>query len=178
MPPRRTSLLFASACLGLLALTAWADYLTRFELRLGPFYLTPALLVAWRWRAWGIPAALAAVAAWRSMELLTGHVYSETCLRYWDIVVHLVTFTGLAWAVGRTRTLFDRERRLTSELQEALDNVRELRGLLPICAWCRKVRNDEGYWEALELYVSAHSNARWTHSICPECSQKMLSGEP
>lgn len=59
------------------------------------------------------------------------------------------------------------------ELEEALAKVKTLEGLLPICAWCKKVRNDTGYWEQIERYISAHSNAAFTHGVCPECEKKL-----
>ena len=65
-------------------------------------------------------------------------------------------------------TLKEKEK-LVAELQEALEQVKALRGLLPICAWCKKIRNDKWYWEKLETYISTHSEAEFTHSICPEC---------
>jgi len=60
------------------------------------------------------------------------------------------------------------------ELQDALQQVKRLRGLLPICAWCKKVRDDRNYWQQVETFVSDHSEARFTHSICPECYEKTL----
>ena len=54
-------------------------------------------------------------------------------------------------------------------LQEALDDVRILRGILPICANCKKVRDDKGYWNQVEKYVSEHSEVKFSHGICPEC---------
>ena len=62
------------------------------------------------------------------------------------------------------------------ELTAALENVRNLRGLLPICAWCRKIRNDRGYWQQLEAYVVENSDAEFTHGICPDCASDVLSG--
>lgn len=59
--------------------------------------------------------------------------------------------------------------RLIEELQAALSNIRTLRGLIPICAWCKKIRNDSGYWEQLELYLKEHSEANFTHGMCPDC---------
>jgi PAS domain S-box-containing protein len=61
---------------------------------------------------------------------------------------------------------------LIAELQEALEKVKLLSGLLPICAWCKKVRDDQGYWNAIENYVSRHSEAEFTHGICPECRSR------
>lgn len=62
--------------------------------------------------------------------------------------------------------------RRNEELQQALAEVKTLSGLLPICAWCRKVRSDGGYWHQLEQYFESHSDVQFTHGICEECSHK------
>jgi sigma-B regulation protein RsbU (phosphoserine phosphatase) len=59
-----------------------------------------------------------------------------------------------------------------AQLEESLARVKQLRGLLPMCAWCKKVRNDQDYWQEVECYVAAHSEARFTHGICPACLEK------
>lgn len=58
------------------------------------------------------------------------------------------------------------------ELEEALARVKQLHGLLPICAWCKNIRNDQNYWERVEDYLAAHSDAQFTHGICPDCLPK------
>ena len=63
----------------------------------------------------------------------------------------------------------DARAKLIAELQDALVNVRTLRGLLPICSYCKKIRNDEGYWLQLEAYIHQHSEAHFSHGICPDC---------
>jgi DNA-binding response OmpR family regulator len=60
------------------------------------------------------------------------------------------------------------------QLQDALAQVKQLSGLLPICAWCKKVRGDRNYWEKVETYISSHSEVRFTHGICPECLEKQI----
>ncbi len=55
------------------------------------------------------------------------------------------------------------------QLQEALDNIKTLKGLIPICANCKNIRDDEGFWHQVEIYVRNHSDAEVSHSICPEC---------
>jgi PAS domain S-box-containing protein len=71
------------------------------------------------------------------------------------------------------RKLAEREReKLISELQNAMSKIKTLSGLLPTCAWCRKVRDDDGYWKKVETYIEEHSDASFTHGICPECLQK------
>lgn len=64
-----------------------------------------------------------------------------------------------------------------AEIKEALDNVRELRGLLPICSYCKKIRNDENYWERLETYLGHHTHAQFSHSICPSCYDSVVKEE-
>jgi response regulator RpfG family c-di-GMP phosphodiesterase len=56
-----------------------------------------------------------------------------------------------------------------SELEDALVQVRQLDGLLPICSYCKKIRNDHNYWEQVESYITDHSDAQFSHSICPGC---------
>ncbi len=67
----------------------------------------------------------------------------------------------------------ERERaKLVAELRQALEHVKTLRGLLPICAWCKKIRNDKGYWEEVEEYIQRHTEADFSHGICPDCAEK------
>lgn len=58
------------------------------------------------------------------------------------------------------------------ELQEAAEKIKILRGFLPICSHCKKIRNDEGYWQQLERYISEHSEAQFSHGICPTCAKE------
>lgn len=67
---------------------------------------------------------------------------------------------------------YERER-LIGELQEALANIKTLRGLIPICAGCKNIRDDQGYWNDLESYLHAHTDADFSHGICPACMQRM-----
>ena len=73
--------------------------------------------------------------------------------------------------VVQERTLsLERER---IRLQEALDNVKVLHGLIPICSSCKKVRDDKGYWNQLEQFLQAHSGASFSHGLCPDCLHKL-----
>lgn len=63
--------------------------------------------------------------------------------------------------------------KLIFELQEALARVKTLSGMLPICSSCKKIRDDKGYWRQIEVYVRDHSEADFSHGICPECSKKL-----
>jgi hypothetical protein len=66
----------------------------------------------------------------------------------------------------------DRDK-LISEIQKAFSKVRRLSGLLPVCASCKKIRDDKGYWKQIESYIQDHSEAEISHGICPECAKKL-----
>ena len=71
------------------------------------------------------------------------------------------------------RKEMEREREvLIGELQTALANVKTLKGLLPVCAWCSKVRDESGGWQPMEVYIRIHSDANFSHGICPECLER------
>ena len=81
---------------------------------------------------------------------------------------------------GSTTDITERKRveeereRLVRELQAALEQVRTLSGIVPICSGCKKIRDDEGYWEQVEAYVSRHTVARFSHGICPDCAKRLF----
>ena len=63
------------------------------------------------------------------------------------------------------------------ELANALARVRQLQGLLPICSYCKRIRNDQNYWQQIENYIAEHSGAEFSHGICPECYEKFVTPE-
>jgi len=68
-------------------------------------------------------------------------------------------------------------RRVSALLEKALEHVRTLKELLPICAWCKRIRNDEGYWLQVEAYLNAQMGTDFTHHICPECLERQRAKE-
>lgn len=81
---------------------------------------------------------------------------------------------GIAFACVTERVRARQEReRLIDELQQALTTVKQLSGLLPICASCKRIRDDEGNWQPVEVYVRDHSEAEFSHSLCPECMARL-----
>ena len=73
----------------------------------------------------------------------------------------------------KRKTLEEDKKRLLIDLQKALSHVKRLSGLLPICASCQKIRDDKGYWTKVADYISEHSEATFTHGMCPECAEKL-----
>jgi sigma-B regulation protein RsbU (phosphoserine phosphatase) len=64
--------------------------------------------------------------------------------------------------------------RRVAELEDALKRVKQLQGLLPICSYCKSIRNDDNYWQRVEEYIGAHSDARFSHGICPKCFETII----
>lgn len=89
--------------------------------------------------------------------------------------VTFATVYNYRGAMGALNQKIKRQRdelvKTNDELRNASKNVKILSGLLPICAFCKKIRNDEGYWSQIEQYIEKHSNAEFTHSLCPECME-------
>ena len=77
----------------------------------------------------------------------------------------------------RKRAEAERERTIR-DLQGALAQVRTLSGLLPICAGCKKIRDDQGYWQQIESYIREHSEADFSHGVCPECTERLYPDLP
>ncbi|MBI2423031.1 MAG: response regulator [Candidatus Hydrogenedentes bacterium] len=89
---------------------------------------------------------------------------------------YLLLFPAVIQRVMREKELLEREKKwhlereqLILELQDALAHVKTLGGLLPICAGCKKIRDDTGYWRQVEDYIGAHTQAEFSHSLCPDC---------
>jgi PAS domain S-box-containing protein len=85
---------------------------------------------------------------------------------------------GVIYSVARDITAekqaqAERER-MVADLQAALAEVKSLQEILPICSYCKKIRDDENYWHTVESYISHHTDSRFSHSICPDCMQKVV----
>lgn len=97
----------------------------------------------------------------------TGAVdYLTKPFRGGELLARVATHLSLQQALQR-------ERELRRSLEETLAQVKTLSGLLPICAKCKKIRDDNGYWNQIENYLAQHASVDFTHGICPECSKEM-----
>lgn len=96
-----------------------------------------------------------------------------------DEMIPVMIFLFVAFTIFSFRRWSDAEklRKENQEekkrLQKALDDIKQLKDLLPICSSCKKIRDDQGYWHNVEKYFSAHSNTEFSHSLCPECIIKL-----
>lgn len=91
------------------------------------------------------------------------------------LVTSLLMLTGVILIAPLFETVKQAEenqRKLVNELKDALVNVKTLSGMLPICASCKKIRDDKGYWKQIETYISGHSEVLFSHGLCPDCAKK------
>ncbi|MCD4721025.1 MAG: hypothetical protein K8S13_14390, partial [Desulfobacula sp.] len=78
----------------------------------------------------------------------------------------------------KDRKQVEKEReQLIKKLRQALENIKTLSGLIPICSSCKKIRDDKGFWKQIDVYIQKHSDAKFSHGICPECSEKLYGKE-
>jgi hypothetical protein len=85
--------------------------------------------------------------------------------------------TDLLEEIGQRTKLEEEQAHLINQLEEAIANIRTLSGLVPICGWCKKIRDDQGYWIQVEAYLQSHTNAKFTHGICPDCAANVRNAQ-
>ncbi|MFC1743154.1 hypothetical protein ACFL35_04105 [Candidatus Riflebacteria bacterium] len=90
-----------------------------------------------------------------------------------ELIARIHSFLKLKAETDARKAREKEKEELIAELQEALSKIKTLKGLLPICATCKKIRRDEGYWEQIEVYIREHSEADFTHSVCPPCAKEL-----
>lgn len=89
-----------------------------------------------------------------------------------DRITGALLMKSIRYAIQRNALLREKER-LVLELQDALNRVNTLHGLLPICSSCKSIRSDDGYWQRVEDYFSRHSSTKFSHGICPACVKRL-----
>lgn len=94
--------------------------------------------------------------------------------------VTIVGITFFAFSLAMVSEYFKKQYLLRIEesnrlLQEALDSIKTLKGLLPMCAWCKKIRDDKGYWAQVETYLTGHTEAKVSHGMCPDCLAREMN---
>ena len=107
------------------------------------------------------------------------HQLSDKTIRDVEVYSGPITIGGKTMLCSIVHDIFERKKieiereKLIRKLQSALSEVKTLRGFLPICASCKKIRDDKGYWNQIEAYISAHSDAQFSHGLCPDCARKL-----
>jgi K+-sensing histidine kinase KdpD len=151
------------------------DYITGYELNFFVFYFVPVALAAWflGLRA-SVYVSLLSAIVWFGADQLSGNPHSQHFYAVWNTIIRLVSFVVIGSLTSRIRQLIDRERQLVEDLQQSISEVKVLEAFLPICSQCKKIRNQEGSWQQLEVYISEHSDTKFSHGYCPECAKKAI----
>jgi hypothetical protein len=147
----------------IVSLLGWIDYRTGHELNFFVFYFIPVSLAAWKLRLIdSIAVALICSGVWYAVNFSTGHTYSATLYAVWNTLIRLTSFISMAWAVSRIRDLVKQEFEINQELRRSMAEIKVLRGFLPICAQCKKMRRgrplgSNGSVHSTALQRSAHA---------------------
>jgi hypothetical protein len=155
-----------SFCLAIALVVLTVDYFTGRAIQFPIVYAIPVGLAAWkRKRAVAYAAALSLPAMRLSFHFPWREVES--------LLVGAINLPIAAFSLSLYAYLIERTSRQTQELEK---EVRKLEGILPICAACKRIRNEKGVYEQMETYITNHSEASFTHGLCPECLPKYFSG--
>jgi hypothetical protein len=91
----------------------------------------------------------------------------------WHTTRLIAYFVALLSIFAIYKNIEKQKENIFNELEDALKNIKVLKGFLPICASCKNIRDDKGYWRQIESYIRDHSEAEFSHGICPECAEKL-----
>jgi hypothetical protein len=173
-------LLATCVSVGVLAVVAIGDYVTDWYFVFDFFYLIPLVLVtvslsrrAGILMAFLCTGASTVVMAAQRHPQIAGVPAPGHLILAWNFSMRFAVQVTFVWLIARLVERIAEERRLTLKLRTALEEVKQLGSLLPICAWCKKVRDDAGYWDRIDSYLQKHDLASFTHGICPECARKV-----
>jgi hypothetical protein len=149
------------------------DVLAPPEVDFSAFYLVPVIWLTWcRGTREGLFMALICGVGWYVHDSLSGRSVSSEYFRLWDALNRQISYLLAAWAVGALRREVLAQQDLNQRLTAAMAEVRELQGLLPVCAWCHNIRDEAGHWHTMEVFLASKTKASTTHGICPICEAR------
>lgn len=170
---KQSGLLLTVSGFALVGLIGVIDYLTGYEVAFSIFYLIPISLCTWFVRRQiGILLSIAGALSWLITDLQAGHPYSHPAIPYWNAMVRLGFFLIVTYALAALRTSQERKEWLIGELETTLAKVKLLEGILPVCSFCKKIRDENDRWYTMEGYITSHSEAQFSHTFCPDCAKE------
>ncbi len=154
----RTSIMAEAAAL--VAIIGFLDLVTGYEASIAVLYLAPISFVAWyAGKNCGLAVAILSAIVWLLADIGAGHTTNYYAIPVWNSLILLSSFVVVVIMLVKLKVAYEEQLRLVAELREASDKIKVLKGLIPICAWCRRVRDDDGYWQAVEDYIRENSEA-------------------
>ncbi len=150
------------------------DYVTGSNISVSIFYLIPISFVTmFINKKAGIFMSILATATIPFILYIQGSPL-KTVDDAWNLSLVFGFFLVVTLLLIKLKEHMTEREKLVGELQKALKEINQLSGMLPICVYCKKIRDDEGYWNVLEEYITDHSEANFSHCICPDCRKKVL----
>ncbi len=163
----------AAISLLLIIIIALIDHITVYDFGFFVLYYIP--LIFFSWYSNKIGAVLISIFTINVLYIANYHTsyqYTLTFGNIWNMTLLLASFMLVSVGAQHVAHLLKAEKELSGKLKIAINEIKLLSGLLPICAICKKIRNDKGYWEQIEAYIGKHSEAEFTHAICPDCMKE------
>lgn len=161
--------------IGLLVTLAigYVDYVTGYELRMELFYLLPISYATWFvGQRFGIMFSVMAIITTEYSDIMAGKNYTNISIEFWNGAMYFVFYVIVTLLLKLRKTIQQRES-LLAELDRALGQNEELSALFPVCANCKKPRNDPEYRQKVELYIREHADEECSRSLCKECAAKL-----
>ena len=159
----------ASAGLQLL-LVAIVDHMTGARIHFFLFYFIPIAYLAWHLgRRAALGMAAASAVSWWVIDILWIQTGDTRAVDAWNVLIRFAAFVVVAISISRTRSEVDRQKKINAELTDALSTIRQLTGILPMCVYCRRIRDEGQQWKPFEQYIAEHTEAQVSHGMCPQC---------
>jgi hypothetical protein len=184
---RGALLLHGSLSLLLVAAVCVIDVLTGIDLVLSPLYLLAVIIGTWRGGLWiGIGTAIASGLGGALGELLLSdpylhldNSYATAWIPFWNASARTLVLLAATVTVSKLQTLLRDRDRAVRELGRALGQIRTLESLLPVCAWCKRIRDESAgnEWKPIERYIAEHTDTQFSHGMCPDCFERVWQEE-
>ncbi len=160
-------------CAAMMAAILLLDLFIPLGVAVGVIYMVVVLLTLWSPQT----KVTLVVAVVSSLLIVAAFFYKPPVTDMWKVIFNRGISLFAVWVaaiLGLQKNKTEQQRAMVLlEREKALQEVRILRGFLPICASCKKIRDDNGYWTQIEEYIRDHSEAEFTHSVCPDCVKKL-----
>jgi hypothetical protein len=152
------------------------DWVSGYHLNFFVFYFLPVFFAAWFLGKLGaVFFSILCSMVWFGADVLTGHTYASNLYAVWNTMIRLISFLTIGWLVSTLKHTLDIEKETSEKLRRSLSEIKVLQSFLPICSQCKKIRDEQGVWQQLEVYISEHANTKFSHSYCPECYNRAMA---
>ena len=177
MPKKKSTIFLWSAAILVISLfLGWVDWISGQELGLFVFFFIPVTMAAWQLGILGtVAASIFCATIWYAADFFDYHNYSSNFIAFWNTMIRLVAFVTVGWAFSQIRGLLQSEKQKGDTLRQTMAELKLLKGFLPICAQCKRIRDEGGRWQVLETYISSRTDAAFTHGLCPDCAREILA---